>query len=102
MLAGSILAECSTGQVGDKFVSSDFSCPLGILAIIGKRNAEYAARKHGTGLESSVTALHQPDHDSDVLRDSSTAPEKRLVIALLGMITCIVGRIRLIYQSRPR
>ena len=45
MLAGSVLAECGTGRVGDKLVSSDFSCPLGLLTIIEKRNAEYAAGK---------------------------------------------------------
>ena len=45
MLAGSLLAECGTGRVGDKLVSSDFSCPLGLLTVFEERNAEYAAGK---------------------------------------------------------
>jgi hypothetical protein len=58
MLARSLLAECGPGQVGDKFVSSDFSCPLGMVAMIGKLNAKDPARNKGIGSESSTTALH--------------------------------------------
>lgn len=105
MLAGSLLAECGTGQAGDKFVSPDFSCPLGILTIICKRNAEYAARKKGCDPErsASVTTLHRPE--GEVQRDGSRVPEMRLVIGLLGILVCIVGGFRSDFQnnlsSRP-
>lgn len=96
MLAGSLLAECGTGQVGDKFVSSDFSCPLGTLSIIGKRNAEYAARKKGTGAGSSTSVAALRQSEEDVQRGNSRIPEARLVLALLGMLMCIVGGCRLV------
>jgi hypothetical protein len=47
MLAGSLLAECCLEQVGDTFVSSNFSCPLGMLGIIDKRNTKSAAATRG-------------------------------------------------------
>jgi len=91
MLLGSLLAECGTGQAGDKCVAADLSGPLGVL--IGKRNANYAASEKPSDAESpaSVTAVRRPE--GDVRSDSTKVPEMRLVIALLGMLICIVGRL---------
>jgi hypothetical protein len=94
MLAGSLLAECRPGQVGDKFVSSDFSCPLGMLGIIDKCNTKYAARNKGISPESSTTALHQPE--DGVRKGGSRIPEARLVITLFGMFVCIVRGFRFV------
>jgi hypothetical protein len=98
MLAGSDLAECGPGQAGDKSVSSDFSCPPGM---IGKRNAKYAARNKGIGPESSTTALHSPE--DDIQKDGSRVPEARLVITLFGMLVCIVRGFLLVSKFKfPR
>ena len=93
MLVGSLLAECGTGQVGDKLVSSDFSCPLGILTIVSKRNAVYAARNTGSASQSSASVAALRPQEDDVQRDTSSVPEARLVLALVGMFICIVRRI---------
>ena len=97
MLAGSLLAECGTGQAGDKCVAADLSGPLGVL--IGKRNAGYAASKKSSDAESpaSVTAIRRPE--GDARSDSTKVPEMRLVIALLGIVICIVGGFQSRYQS---
>ena len=90
MLAGSLLAEVGTGQAGDRCVAADLSGPLGLL--IGKRNAEYAANKKAAAdVESSTSfsALRRPE--DDVRSDSTKVPEMRLIIALLGMLICIVS-----------
>ena len=99
MLVGSLLAECGTGRVGDKLVSSDFYCPLGLLTIIEKRNAKYAAGKRADGAENptSVTAI-RPQGD-DVRSDSTKVPETRLVLALLGSFFCIVGGLRSYFNN---
>ena len=91
MLVGSLLAECGTGRVGDKLVSSDFSCPLGVLTIIEKRNAKYAAGKRAGGAESTTSVTVIPPQGDDVRSDSTKVPETRLVLALLGSFFCIVG-----------
>ena len=100
MLAGSLLAECGTGQLGDKIVAPDFSCPLGIPAIIERRNAKYAASKKGgdPGSTSSTIALCLPE---DVRTDGTKVPEMRLVIALFGMLTCIVSNIEVVPKTIP-
>jgi len=88
MLAGSLLAECGTGQAGDRCVAADLSSPLGML--IGRHNADYAARKKGGDAEgpASVTAIRRME--GNVQSDSSKVPEMRLVVALVGTLICIV------------
>ena len=91
MLLGSLLAECGTGRAGDKCVAADLSSPLG--ALIGRRNADYAASRKSTDVESpnSVSPLHRPADNSR--SDSSKVPEMRLVIAFLGILICMVSRL---------
>jgi hypothetical protein len=88
MLIGSLLAECGTGQAGDRCVAADLSGPLGLL--IGQRNAEYAATEKARDVENSVSAPATRGREVD-RSDSSKVPEMRLIIALLGMLICIVG-----------
>ena len=90
MLIGSLLAECGTGQAGDKCVAADLSSTLGVL--IGRRNADYAAKKNSIDIETptSVTPFHRPG--DDVRSDSSKVPEMRLIIAFIGIHICIVSR----------
>jgi len=89
MLVGSLLAECGTGQAGDKCVAADLSGNLGVL--IGRRNADYATSKKAVDVESpkSATTIHRPEGDSR--SDSTKVPEMRLVIALFGVLVCIVS-----------
>ena len=89
MLVGSLLAECGTGRAGDKCVAADLSNPLGVL--IGRRNASYTTSKESSDVESpsSTTTVHRPG--GGVRSDSSKVPEMRLVIALFGILICIVG-----------
>jgi hypothetical protein len=93
MLAGSLLAECESGRVGDRFVTPDFTWPLGILAIIEKRNSQYTTKKSGNDPEShaSTTALRLPE--DSVRSDNADVPELRLMIAMLGVLMCIVGEV---------
>jgi len=84
MLIGSLLAECGTGQAGDRCVAADLSSILGLL--IGRRNAEYAASKKSLDAENPASASV-----ADAKSDSTKVPEMRLVIAVLGMLICIVG-----------
>jgi hypothetical protein len=90
MLAGSLIAECGTGRAGDKFVTPGFTCPLGILAIIEKRNLQYATKKseNDPEIHTSTTALRLPE--DSVRSDKTKVPELRLVIAMVGMLMCIV------------
>ena len=89
MLIGSLLAECGTGRAGDKCVAADLSGTLGLL--IGRRNANYAASKKANNVESptSATAIHRSK--GDAWSDSTKVPEMRLVIALVGVLFCIVS-----------
>ena len=89
MLIGSLLAECGTGRAGDKCVAADLSGTLGLL--IGRRNAEYAASKKANDVESptSATGIHQSK--GDIRSDSTKVPEMRLVLALVGVLVCIVS-----------
>lgn len=89
MLAGSLLAGCGIGRAGDKCVIADLSGPLGVL--IGKRNADYAANKKTIDAETptSVTTVYGPEDDAR--GDRTKVPEMRLVIALVGVLICIVG-----------
>jgi len=89
MLIGSLLAECGTGQAGDKCVAADLSSPLGVL--IGKRNAEYAASNKGVDAESPKSVNGTRRHEGDVRSDSTKVPEMRLVLAVLGMLISIAG-----------
>jgi hypothetical protein len=100
LLAGSLLAECGTGRMGDKVVASDFSCPLGIPAIIERRNAKYATGKRGSDPEitTSTTALCLPE---DVQSDSTKVPEMRLVIAFPGILICIVRGLEGLFTDLP-
>ena len=88
MLFGSLLAECGTGQAGDKCVAADLSGLLGVL--VGKRNAEYATSNKSNDVENPASATLARSN-GDVQSDSTKVPEMRLVIALLGMVICIVG-----------
>ena len=92
MLIGSLLAEIGTGQVGDKCVAADLSSLLGVL--IGRRNAEYAGNKKSIDVErpESAAANHRPE--GDARNDSSKVPEMRLVLALLGVLICMVCCLR--------
>jgi len=92
MLAGSLLAECGTGQAGDKCVAVDLSSPLGVL--VGRRNAEYAANKKSSDIESPTSVAAVRKSAGDAQSDSTKVPEMRLVIALLGMLICIVSRLQ--------
>ena len=92
MLAGSLLAECGTGQAGDKCVAADLSGPLGVL--IGKRNANYANSKKESDIESPTYEITTRQPAGDVQSDSTKVPEMRLVIALLGVLICIVGHLQ--------
>jgi len=84
MLIGSLLAECGTGRTGDRCVAADLSGTLGSL--IGRRNAEYAAsNKKSFDIESPSSA------PVDARSDSTKVPEMRLIIAVLGMLICIVS-----------
>lgn len=89
MVAGSLLAEFGTGRAGDKCVAAELSSPLGLF--IGKRNAEYSAGKKSIEIETpaSPIAVHRPNGNAK--SDSTKVPEMRLVIALLGMLICIVS-----------
>jgi hypothetical protein len=89
MLVGSLLAECGTGQAGDKCVAADLSSPLGVL--IGKRNAGYAISKKENDIESPTYEITTRRPAGEVQSDSTKVPEMRLVIALLGVLICIVG-----------
>jgi len=89
MLIGSLLAECGTGQAGDKCVASDLSSFLGLL--IGRRNAEYAASEKSYDAENSVSTPATLGPEADAKSDSTKVPEMRLVIAVLGMLICIVS-----------
>lgn len=89
MLIGSLLAECGTGQAGDKCVASDLSSLLGLL--IGRRNAEYAASKKSYDAENFVSTPATLGPEADAKSDSTKVPEMRLVIAVLGMLICIVS-----------
>ena len=91
MLAGSLLAECGTGQAGDKCVAADLSGPLGVL--IGKRNAGYANSKKENDIESPTYEITTRQPAGEVQSDSTKVPEMRLVIALLGVLICIVGHL---------
>ena len=90
MLVGSLLAEYSTGRAGDKCVAADLSSLLGVL--VGRRNADYAASEKSIDVESPspVSPIHRRPGDG-VRSDSSKVPEMRLVIALIGILICIVG-----------
>ena len=83
-MIGSLLAECGTGQAGDRCVAADLSGTLGSL--IGRRNAEYAA-----GNEKSFDIERPSSAPVDARSDSTKVPEMRLIIAVLGMLICIVS-----------
>ena len=90
MLAGSLLAEVGTGQAGDRCVAADLSSPLGLL--IGKRNAEYAINKKvSIDVESATSSTALRRLEGDARSDSTKVPEMRLIIALLGILICIVS-----------
>ena len=89
MLIGSLLAEFGTGRAGDKCVAADLSGLLGSL--IGRRNAEYAADKKSGDVESPVFDPAAHGQETDAKSDSPKVPEMRLIIALFGMLICIVG-----------
>jgi len=93
MLVGSLLAECGTGQAGDKCVAADLSGTLGTL--IGRRNADYSASKKANDVESptAATAIHRSKGDAQ--SDSTKVPEMRLAIALVGVLICIVSDVRI-------
>jgi len=92
MLIGSLLAECGTGQAGDRCVAADLSSPLGML--IGRRNADYASSNKGgdVGGPPYMNTLRRPG--GEVRSDSTKVPEMRLILAFIGMLICIVRGLR--------
>jgi len=97
MLIGSLLAECGTGQAGDRCVAADLSSPLGML--IGRRNADYAAKEKGGDVEGPpyMNTLRRPG--VEVRSDSTKVPEMRLILAFIGILISIVRGLRKVSQT---